>query len=55
MNTTDEPLPNPDLEMRVRVAALDRHNKELAARCNRAVLLIVLALSACVAAAVFLL
>lgn len=52
---TNEPLPNPALEARVQRAALDRHNAEQDALCRRAVLMIVLALSACVAGAAFLL
>lgn len=56
MNTnTDEPLPNPDLELRIRLAALDRHNKELDARSWRAVLTIIVALTAACAGAAFLL
>lgn len=54
MNTqTDEPLPNPELEARVQRAALERHNAEQDALCRRAVLMIVLLLSAGVAALVF--
>lgn len=54
MNTqTDEPLPNPELEQRLRLSMLDKHNKELDARCWRAAMLIVLAVTAACAVIAF--
>jgi len=50
----EEQLPNPALEERIRIAALDRCNRAQSARCRFWVLMITLGLAAACAGAAFL-